>query len=56
MDVGNSNPQEMLDVSEAVKIGIVINNTTGAPAGGARTIRYKAGQYEGCHVALTSNP
>lgn len=47
MGVGNSNPQEMLDVSGAVKIGTDINNTTGAPAGGAGTIRYKAGQYEG---------
>ncbi|MDB4656196.1 tail fiber domain-containing protein, partial [Flavobacteriales bacterium] len=33
--------------SGAIKIGTDNNNTTAAPAGGAGTIRYKAGQYEG---------
>ena len=47
MGVGNNNPQEMLDVTGAVKIGTDSNNNTGAPAGGEGTIRYKAGQYEG---------
>ncbi len=47
MGVGNNNPQEMLDVSGAIKLGTDSNNNTGAPAGGEGTIRYKAGQYEG---------
>ncbi len=47
MGVGNNNPQEMLDVSGAIKIGTDINNNTNAPAGGAGTVRFRAGQFEG---------
>lgn len=47
MGVGNNNPQEMLDVSGAIKIGTDINNNTNAPAGGAGTLRFRSGQFEG---------
>ncbi|MCF8464757.1 MAG: tail fiber domain-containing protein [Flavobacteriales bacterium] len=40
-------PAEMLDVNGAIKIGTDFTNTTGAPLGGAGTIRFKSGQYEG---------
>ena len=52
MGVGNSSPQEMLDVSGGIKIGTDLNNTTGAPNGGAGTIRYRLGQYEGWEIRL----
>ncbi|MCB9185561.1 MAG: tail fiber domain-containing protein [Flavobacteriales bacterium] len=47
MGVGNANPQEMLDVTGAIKIGTDINNSNAAPSGGAGTIRFRAGQFEG---------
>ena len=47
MGVGTNNPQEMLDVTGAIKIGTDINNTNAAPTGGAGTIRFRAGQFEG---------
>ncbi|MFM1876703.1 MAG: hypothetical protein RL266_2440, partial [Bacteroidota bacterium] len=47
MGVGNANPLEMLDVSGAIKIGTDINNSNAAPTGGAGTIRFRAGQFEG---------
>lgn len=47
MGIGNNNPLEMLDVTGAIKIGTDINNGAGAPAGGAGTLRYKAGIFEG---------
>jgi len=40
-------PDEMLDVNGAIKIASDFNNTTAAPVGGAGTIRFKSGQYEG---------
>lgn len=47
MGVGNNNPLEMLDVTGAIKIGTDINNSNAAPTGGAGTIRFRAGQFEG---------
>ncbi len=47
MGVGTNNPQEMLDVTGAIKIGTDINNSNAAPTGGAGTIRFRAGQFEG---------
>ena len=47
MGVGNNNPLEMLDVSGAIKIGTDITNSNAAPTGGAGTIRFRTGQYEG---------
>jgi hypothetical protein len=47
MGVGNTNPQEMLDVSGAIKIGTDITNTLGAPIGGEGTVRFRAGIFEG---------
>ena len=47
LGVGNTNPQEMLDVTGAIKIGTDINNGAGAPAGGAGTVRFRSGQFEG---------
>lgn len=47
MGVGNNNPLEMLDVTGAIKVGTDLNNGTGAPSGGAGTIRYRSGQFEG---------
>ncbi len=47
MGIGTNSPAEQLDVVGAIKIGTDINNGTGAPAGGAGTIRYKSNTYEG---------
>ena len=47
MGVGTNNPLEMLDVSGAIKIGTDINNSNVAPTGGAGTIRFRSGQFEG---------
>lgn len=47
MGIGNNNPQEMLDVSGAIKIGTDLTNTTGAPTGGAGTVRFRSGIFEG---------
>lgn len=47
MGVGNSNPLEMLHVTGAIKVGTDFNNSNAAPTGGAGTIRFKAGQFEG---------
>ena len=47
MGIGNNNPLEMLDVTGAIKIGTDINNAAGAPAGGAGTVRFRAGIFEG---------
>lgn len=47
MGVGTNNPLEMLHVSGAIKVGTDINNSNAAPSGGAGTIRFKAGQFEG---------
>ena len=47
MGVGNNNPLEMLDVSGAIKVGTDINNSNAAPTGGAGTIRFKAGAFQG---------
>jgi len=44
---GTTDPAEMLDVNGAIKIGSDFTNTTAAPIGGAGTIRFKSGQYEG---------
>ena len=52
MGVGNTNPLEMLDISGAIKIGTDINNTNTAPIGGAGTIRFKLGQFEGWNGTL----
>ncbi|MCF8256719.1 MAG: tail fiber domain-containing protein [Flavobacteriales bacterium] len=45
------NPLEKLDVNGAIKIGTDINNSNAAPTGGAGTIRFKAGQFEGWNGA-----
>jgi len=47
MGIGNSNPLEMLDVTGAIKIGTDINNSTTAPSGGAGTVRFRNGVFEG---------
>lgn len=47
MGVGNANPQEMLDVTGAIKIGTDFNNSNAAPAGGAGTIRWNGTNYQG---------
>ena len=47
MGIGNSNPLEMLDVTGAIKIGTDINNSTAAPSGGAGTVRFRNGVFEG---------
>jgi len=47
MGVGNNNPLEMLDVSGAIKVGTDNNNSNAAPTGGAGTIRFKAGAFQG---------
>lgn len=47
MGVGTNNPLEMLHVTGAIKVGTDINNSSAAPSGGAGTIRFKAGQFEG---------
>ena len=47
MGVGNNNPLEMLDVSGAIKIGTDLTNTAAAPTGGAGTVRFRSGQFEG---------
>jgi len=44
---GTTAPAEMLDVNGAIKIGSDFTNTTAAPIGGAGTIRFRSGQYEG---------
>ncbi|MBI1288058.1 MAG: hypothetical protein GC178_10840 [Flavobacteriales bacterium] len=41
------NPLEMLDVNGAIKVGTDYNNTTGAPQGGAGTIRWNGTNFEG---------
>ncbi|MBI1287936.1 MAG: hypothetical protein GC178_10185 [Flavobacteriales bacterium] len=47
MGVGTNTPLEMLHVTGAIKVGTDINNSSAAPSGGAGTIRFKAGQFEG---------
>jgi hypothetical protein len=47
MGVGNNNPLEMLDVTGAIKVGTDLNNGVGAPSGGAGTIRFRSGVFEG---------
>lgn len=47
MGVGNNNPQEMLDVSGALKIGTDFVNTNAAPTGGAGTIRWNGTNFQG---------
>ncbi len=42
-----TNPLEKLDVNGAIKIGTDINNSNAAPTGGAGTIRFKAGAFQG---------
>jgi hypothetical protein len=45
--IGTTNPQEKLDIQGAIKIGTDIVNDTIAPVGGAGTIRFRAGKFEG---------
>jgi hypothetical protein len=47
MGIGNNNPLEMLDVTGAIKVGTDLNNGVGAPSGGAGTIRFRSGVFEG---------
>ncbi|MGB0918128.1 MAG: hypothetical protein ACPGU4_11100, partial [Flavobacteriales bacterium] len=47
MGIGNNNPQEILDVTGAIKIGTDLNNNTGAPSGAAGTIRFRSNVFEG---------
>ena len=47
MGIGTNSPSEKLDVVGAIKIGTDINNGAGAPAGGAGTLRFRSGIFEG---------